>query len=244
MDLDCTQCGGKVPIEPETDFLVCPFCNTSLFVELRGTVLHTIIRPTLDEKQAAESLTSHLIDREIQRPGQYGFRMIYLPFWQIEWPTRVQAVLADHPPELGMAEPELPSGSQIPARGDEAESKRFTAPIIQLDVALDLTRDQARSDEQYKSARLVHAPFYIIEYSIGSHSFSAFVDAATGAVYPTSLPTSLSTARTFKAMCMAGGMVAFASVVIIFSPSILLGLVALALLSVPLTFLYRLGIRR
>jgi DNA-directed RNA polymerase subunit RPC12/RpoP len=47
MEITCTQCGAKAPIEPETEFLRCPYCETALYLESDKSVKHFLMTPAV-----------------------------------------------------------------------------------------------------------------------------------------------------------------------------------------------------
>ena len=52
MEIRCTNCGADLPLEKESDFISCAFCEAALFVDADNTVTSYYMRP---ERQAATS---------------------------------------------------------------------------------------------------------------------------------------------------------------------------------------------
>ena len=47
MEIKCTQCGGKAPIEEDADFIRCPFCETALYIDADRSVKHFYMDPAV-----------------------------------------------------------------------------------------------------------------------------------------------------------------------------------------------------
>ncbi|MDP8255500.1 MAG: hypothetical protein P9M14_07120 [Candidatus Alcyoniella australis] len=244
MQIACTQCGGQVPIEPDSDFLSCPYCNTSLFVDLRGSVHHLAIEPLVPPDQALQTLMDFLRDHELPRPKSIDSKLIYLPFWQIQWPHHLASMVAGHLPQTGLLEPALPPGTQLGLDRCRIDPGDLTLPGVQLDAALEAFSESQPDYQNFKSARLVHAPFHLLAFSLSGNEHHALVDAVTGAIYIEGLPSAASTGRTVRSMLMVSSIIVLATLVVALAPRTIFGIAALVVLGYPLTMLFRYGLRR
>lgn len=158
MTIRCAQCGAEVELERETSVAACRHCGSSLYVDLSGTRLHTVLEPRLDESSA----------RRLGRVRGRA-RLVYLPFWRFERGATTRFAPADSRlRESFDAVPPL-AGRERSFGSAGAPHKLAEPPNLPLEAVLD------PGDPGRASARLVHVPFF--EFAGSGDQSPSYVDA-------------------------------------------------------------------
>src|SRR3990172_13112248 len=85
MDIKCTQCGARVPIETETAFTRCPYCETALYVDADQTVKHYYLPPQAALQDLGPMIGRRLSRQEIKDPVTLvSAALTYFPFWRLD----------------------------------------------------------------------------------------------------------------------------------------------------------------
>ena len=74
MNVTCTRCGAKVPIETDTSTVRCPFCESALSVETDRTVMHHYMGPQIKIEDLNPVLQRKLSYLEIRDRAAAGWR--------------------------------------------------------------------------------------------------------------------------------------------------------------------------
>lgn len=191
MQIKCTQCGGAVPIEEESDFLRCPFCNTALYVETDRTVRHYAMDPQVSAADLAPIIQRKLAHLEIPDPVQVtGSKLRYFPFWRFETETGATfTVPAAAPPLEEMARIKSPAGDLKLFSPDLAATPDFVEPEYLLEDATDDARQlNDLPDAVFPVAALLHLPLHDVSYLCQDTPRRAVVEAVSGEVYADDWP--------------------------------------------------------
>jgi hypothetical protein len=178
----CPQCGAQVRLQETTGFVRCPFCGTSLALELSGIRPHYVYRPRL---RAADVLP--LLRRFCDAQGLPAARLsgpprlTYYPFWRYAadgrarlvpaWPTidsRWRDVAAPDA-EQALFDPELVGDARLVEAAVEEPAARQVATAT-------------------SAGELVHIAFYEVRAQVGATGLDAAVDACAGGVVAGEVP--------------------------------------------------------
>lgn len=191
MDIKCTQCGGQVPIQEDTAFVRCPFCETALYVETDRTVSHQYVPAGLAEKDLEVYLKRQLAQYEYVGSVELKKRRLaFFPFWRFDLPTgKSIAVPAGIAPYDDLRRLKMPAGSYKLFDPAALEPHEVIEPAVLLEDAAEEARAECGNEEvKFTGAALVHLPFFLYTYAAGSREFAAMTDAAAGQTYADEWP--------------------------------------------------------
>lgn len=183
MEINCTQCGAGIPIEEDSEFVRCPYCETALYVDTDRTLKHYYFVPQLLEKDLALNIRRKLSYMEIEEAVNVSqARTIYFPFWRLNLSTGgVLAIPAAPPPIEDLYGYTFPAGDlklfdHRILEEEEVVEKELTLEDAVMEARQDLDPDRAK----FSGAALVHIPFYDVSYSCRNSDNRALVDAVSG----------------------------------------------------------------
>lgn len=192
MNIACTQCGAKLEIRPDDEFLVCPYCESALYVDLGRTVVTKTAKPIIKEDTAVGSLEKLLAESEVFGFEIKSVRMVYIPYWQIEVRGKWRTYPACGLPVTALARPAIPQTTEL-LGSDEKPDAEELLPDIPLENLLNSLKEKGEIDSEPEKAALFKIPFYLIEYEHQGQNFAAYVDGVMGRVFYDDLPPSQST---------------------------------------------------
>ena len=194
LKLTCTQCGGELhPAEGES-FITCPYCAATVYVDKSLVVFHHALRPTLDPQKAAAALNrwmsgSQTVKNLDQKAQVTGYTFEYFPLWYFKTKApagekiELQPAAATSVTELTHLS--IPAGDLVPY--DFSLDPQSTQPTVPLEAAR-AWLDQARPGAQVLETALVHVPLFVFKYVYKNQTYTAVVEAATGAVLANIFP--------------------------------------------------------
>jgi hypothetical protein len=191
MEIKCTQCGAKVPIEKEGGFIRCPYCETALYLDTDRSVKHFSMAPQVREKDLSPTIGRALSRVEINDPLTVGkSRMFYFPFWRLDTAIGGSLTLAAAtPPVEDMLQIENPAGDLQLFSPDLAAEQEVVEPELLLEDALLEARNLLESDTaKFRAASILHLPVYEVEYLCQGQRFKAHVLGVTGEVFADEWP--------------------------------------------------------
>jgi hypothetical protein len=170
----CPQCGAVLP--EAAGFSECDYCGAALHLGAPHGVPHDVLGPQIDRAAVGGHLERWLRGRDTLGRATIGdARLAYLPFWVV--PPR------DPVPAAELNDPlPLPPGDAQPFTAERAGDAEVVEPRVPL---ASLVADAARPPE---GTRLVHVPFWRVDYRVGSREHQALVEAVSGRVVPLSFP--------------------------------------------------------
>jgi predicted RNA-binding Zn-ribbon protein involved in translation (DUF1610 family) len=193
--LSCTQCGGELRPDEGQQFITCPFCGTTVFLDKSRVVFHWSLRPTLDETQAASALARWMSGSQTVKDLDKKARLSsstfqYFPLWYFKSGGEGKKEEIALEPAAATAITELahlplPAGDLV--RYDTSVDPQAVEPTVPLATALDWLR-QARPQAEVRESALVHVPIYIFKYGYKNNTYTAVVEAATGTVLANIFP--------------------------------------------------------
>jgi hypothetical protein len=190
MDITCTQCGAKVPIEHDSAFLRCPYCETALYVETDRTVKHFQMTAAVGEKDIVPLLQRKLAGFEINAPVSLGaVKPLWFPFWRLDAKMGGAVMVPAAPAPLeDLASVKPPAGDlQLYT---EREGERVVAPELLLEDAVVEGWKALGATEplEFASASLVHLPLREVDYTCHNSRHRSVIEAVSGEVHADDWP--------------------------------------------------------
>lgn len=212
-ELHCPQCGGELHPEAGQLFLVCPFCNSTVYLDKSGVVFHWSLSPTLDESKARGALARWMAGNETVKDLDKKSQVVsasfeYFPIWYLKRrePDESEEMLIELAAASSVSELrqiKLPAGDL--QKYDTDLDSQSLAPSVPLSAALSWLSDRGIPQEQIIEKSLVHIPLYTFKYVYKNQAYTAVVEAGTGRVfaniYPAKAETPYRTVGCLTALC-------------------------------------------
>lgn len=192
--LTCTQCGGELHPDEGQQFVTCPYCSATVYIDRARVVFHWYLAPTLNDAEAAAALRrwmsgSQTVKDLDQKARIIGQQFQYFPVWYFrsgnaqKEETALELAAASSVTEL--------RGLQLPAgdlrKYEDALDSQSVAPSVPLEAALSWLKS-SRPGLDVRESSLTHIPLYIFKYTFKGQTFTAVVEAATGTVLANIFP--------------------------------------------------------
>jgi len=196
MMLNCTNCGGEVPIIEESEFVRCGFCGVDLYVEIERTVTHSYLDFEIEEKDCLAYLKKRLAEMELA--GEVSVHHLeprYFTYWCFEKAECKGAMVCAEPvPMQDMAKMDIPPGKPKvlgKERGEQYAHGNGRDTRKKMDQALaEYFSDKGLETTGDISAKLLETPIYLIEYKYQGNPYEAVVDGITGNIHADRWPPS------------------------------------------------------
>lgn len=185
MKIGCVNCGAEIGLERDEPFFVCPFCNSSLFLDRAKTFKDLLFLPILPAAAARSKLEEELARREIPPCPLGSVEPLLVPFWGVRGESLQETVPAFSPVPPGLQGYRLPSAESVFFKADSAEGFE---PLPCAEAASSVW--QGRKDVSTFS--LYRVPFFKISFSAGAFSYEGWVDAVSGKVLLEQTPPPIS----------------------------------------------------
>ncbi len=162
----------------------CNYCGSALYVDLKEGVGHFMITPVIRK----EGLGAHLGTMLARKERKSGLtidnaNIVYWPYWVIQDEKGKQHIfIANAHPVTAMENLPVPSGEQKPYSEEGHKDTWFQPPSGGVEEYIEREKLDA------KKSRLVHIPFWQVEYTYDDINYEAWIDAAQGAMYADDLP--------------------------------------------------------
>jgi len=215
--ISCSQCGGELHPDEGQIFLTCPFCGATIYLDKSKVVFHWFLAPTLDEKEARASLARWMAGNQTvkdldQKSRVVGQSFNFFPLWYFK--RRVQGkeqILLEPAAATSVTELrrlKLPAGDL--RKYDPTLEPQSQPPSVPLDTALGWALPEegqpggnGRAQSEALETALVHIPLYTFKYIYQDRTYTALVEAATGATLANLFP-----AKAEAPYMLAGGLTA------------------------------------
>ncbi len=192
MDVKCTQCGAKVPIEEDTSFIRCPYCETALYVETDRTVKHYYMQSHVEPNDVTPQIQRKLSYQEIKDEISLGeTRDFYFPFWRLDTKMgRSIMIPAAMPPIEDLASIKPPAGDLKLYSEEIGEKHEMQEPSLLLEDAVIEAQKAIGVKEivKFTAASIVHLPFITVHYACHDNEYQAVIEAVSGEVYADDWP--------------------------------------------------------
>lgn len=187
----CTQCGGELHPDEGQQFLICPYCNSTVYLDKSKVVFHWYVAPTFDQSEAQGALARWMAGNDTVKDLDKKSQIVetafeYFPLWYFKQKDQhgKETILLEPAAATAITEItqlKLPAGD-LRKYEDRLDTDAH-APTVPLDAALNWAAEgRAGFKEQVAESALVHVPIYIFKYAFKGRTFTALVDAASGAV--------------------------------------------------------------
>jgi hypothetical protein len=198
MEIRCTNCGADLPLEMDSDFISCAFCEAALFVDEDSTVTSYYLRPELREDDLQAALDRQLAAMDIPPARQLRQKeLVFYPFWRFETGgTKVLLISAADAPAFEMTELYMPGGRPVSFHPSAVEQGRVIVPDTLYQEAKQAFENAWASGPPKErlpelkalSISLVHLALYHVTYEVAGHRYRAWVDAVWGKVFADEWP--------------------------------------------------------
>lgn len=194
MIIRCSQCGANFEASAELRLTRCPFCDTALAIDTRGSIIREMMLPTISAEEAPHHLRRFMAGTEtvagLDREAEIeSIRLEYFPFWAFSVRRKGEENLI-----LSPAAPSSLQGLQrliLPPGETRGFSQELSgdAPIVEAEIPVDTARKWLKLVEDgIDRVFLYHLPIYRMSYSWKGRHWQAAVDAVSGRVFPASFP--------------------------------------------------------
>jgi hypothetical protein len=181
VNIRCASCSAEIKLERDEAFIVCPFCNSSLYLDRAQTFRSFLLKPSVSATGAADRLAQELSRREIPPAPSKKIEGVWAPFWGVRGGALQETLPAFSPVPVALQGYRLPSADAVYFRDDLAEG--FIALPCSESGS---TKWEGRED--VSSFALYRAPFYKLSFGAGDVAYVAWVDAVKGKVYMDKAP--------------------------------------------------------
>lgn len=243
--LNCTQCGGELHPDEGQSFVTCPYCTATVYIDKSRVVFHWYLAPTLDEAKARGELARWMAGnqtvKDLDRKARVTAQTFeYFPVWYIKRGSRDKETITLEPAAATsvteLRQLRLPAGDL--KKYDPAIDSQAHQPNVPLQTALHWSLPgsaivQARTEQAGSTSdavletALVHIPLYTFKYNYENQTYTALVEAGTGATLANIYP-----AKAEAPYLLAGGLTAMVYLMLALIPLIFwdsLGAVSLAI---------------
>ena len=181
MTIPCPQCGGDVRLQDTTGFVGCPYCGTSLVLDLSGVWAHLMYRPR-HELATVLPLVRRWCDAARLPPPTLlaSPQLVYYPFWRFVGPGRPRLVPAWATLDGRWTDFAAPEAEQVVYDPTALGGAR----VVEGSVAEAAARSGLPEPRDARNGDLVHIPFYDVQARIGTERVALCLDACAGRVLP------------------------------------------------------------
>lgn len=173
-----------MPVRESEGVANCPFCGSSLYVDLLEGLGHFLIKPVLKEKDLSSQLRTWLERRE--RRGDLKVSrtwLVFWPFWEIhDEKDHTSTFMAAAHPITALEDIGSSPGNLLPYSDAELEGGWSQPPAGALRELLQ------RMGITAKKALLIHRPFWQVRYIYNQMEYEAWIDAVRGEVFADDIP--------------------------------------------------------
>lgn len=195
-EIRCSQCGGELHPDEGQNFLVCPYCNTAVYLDKTQVVFHWFLASTLDEPKARAALAHWMAGNQTVKDLDKKSRLVshsfeYFPIWYFKRkrPTGQEEILLEPAAATSISELrnlKLLAGDLRKYHSQlDAEARQPTAP---LQTALHWLEEKQIATDEIVEKALVHIPLFIYKYIFKGQTYTAVVEGGTGAVFANLYP--------------------------------------------------------
>lgn len=193
----CPQCSAPLEVEAGSEFVTCPFCSATNYVDKSQVVLHYAVQATLEEAGAEAALrrwmggnaTVKNLDTKarIERPSFQLF-----PLWMLtvqkENAEKVVIEPAAALPITELLEIRIPA-SDLQPYDHTLESAAIEPTVPYETVKKWLTEQHKVGEGDIKSSAIVHVPIFVCKYWFEDRAYTALIDAASSEVFASIFPS-------------------------------------------------------
>ncbi len=208
--INCSQCGGELHPDEGQTFLTCPYCGATIYLDKTRVVFHWYLAPTLDPTQARGSLARWMAGNQTvkdldQKAQVVGQAFEYFPLWYFKRKVDGQEQILLEPGAATsvteLRRLRLPAGDL--RKYEPSVEPQSVSPSVPLETALSWALPTGAAAAEAMETALVHIPIYTFKYVFQNKTYTALVEAATGATLANIFP-----AKAEAPYLLAGGITA------------------------------------
>lgn len=194
--LTCAHCGGELHPDEGQIFITCPYCSSTVYLDKSQVVFHWYLAPTLDEAKARGALARWMAGSQTVKDLDQKARIEsgafeYFPLWYFKrrYPGGREEIVLQPAAATSVSELRrlnLPAGDL--RKVDPSLEAQMHAPNVPLQAALGWAQEQDIPPGEIAERSLVHIPIYTFKYGYQGQTFTAIIEAATGAVFANIFP--------------------------------------------------------
>lgn len=194
----CQQCTAVLPVEPGSQFVVCQYCDTTNFVDKSKTVLHYVVRVTVQPEAAGAALRRWMAGNDTvkdldQKATIDSPAFEYFPMWMARVRQgEMEQVFLEPAAALSVSELKqltVPAADLQPYDPYETQTS-FIPPTVPYDTMRRwLIEEQGVASDAIREVSLVHLPIYVCKYNFQNRRYTAVVDGATSKVFANIYPS-------------------------------------------------------
>ncbi len=208
MTVPCPQCAGAIRLQETTGFVACPFCGSSLVLDLTGVRPHYLYRPRHAAVAVLPLLRRFCHAQGLPVPSPLAApRLTYFPFWRYATaggPRLVPAWTTLETRWRQVVAPEAEQSLYDPAAVQDAR-------VVEATLAEGAAAHHAQGAEPVKAGALVHIPFYEQDAVLRGRRMALGVEACSGRVYVDRLPSGARLGGSYAGVGPGLALVAFAA---------------------------------
>jgi hypothetical protein len=190
----CPRCGGDNALAAGERFLVCSFCDNTLYLDRSGVVGHFRLPRLLDADKARSALnrwmTGNQTVKDLDRKSSVvEMTAMTFPMWLFRsrraGSEEVFVEPAAPTPIPQLADLKVPAGELEPFQGSEDGAEQVMT-TISLETARGWLTE--RGVDSVSESSLVEIPLWRVRYRYDGKEYQALVDGSTGSVLATVYP--------------------------------------------------------
>ena len=208
----CPQCGGELHSEEAVVFLICPHCQSTIYIDKSKVVFHWYLSPTINSEQAHASLNRWMagnetvkdLDRKAKVQGEV---FEFFPIWYFKQRSTAGYEKIVLYPAAATSITEIKRLKLLAGdlkNFDDSVSSQAAPPTVPLDTAKDWLLREGIPPEEIVEQAIVHVPLFTFKYVYQEVPYTALVEAATGEVYANIYPAKAETPYRFIGGLTAG----------------------------------------
>lgn len=185
----CTQCGGELHPDEGQQFLTCPYCGSTVYLDKSKVVFHWYLAPTLNEEESGRALARWMAGNDTVKDLDKKSRVTsqafhYFPLWYFKRkdPRGKETIHLEPAAATAVSEVrnmQLPGGD-LRQYTPDLDSQAHP-PTVPLDAALEwLLENEGVPREEIAESAIVHIPLYTFKYTFQGRSYTALIEAASG----------------------------------------------------------------
>lgn len=182
LKIKCSNCGSPFELKSETDFVICPYCSSTLYLKYNTAIKYFFFSPAITEQRAEATLLETLKRIGIENPQFLSRKKILFPFLRKGDLTEVTPLFNPHPSFFSS----IKLSSHTPLFFSDKAKDFGDVFLIDEETFLLCKNDETDNLSIY------HIPFY--EFTIGTeeNKLKFYIEATEGKIFFEGIPSSIS----------------------------------------------------
>lgn len=177
-------------MERETDFVVCPYCSSTLYVKYNATVKHFCFKPVITEQRATVVLIETLKRMGIENPSILSRKKFLFPFLRKNESLEVVPLYNPHPSFLSSIKLSHHTPNFF------SEKVKDWGNLIPIDEETYLLSKNGENE----NLSIFHIPFYEFTTGFEVNKLKFYIEATEGRIFFEAIPASISQKQVNKVL--------------------------------------------